>query len=72
MKKSILNIGKVLDKDSQKQINGGTSSCDTYSGPLCYGLNNGVCGTCSQYQALPLEHKKCVLVHADCEENNPF
>ena len=71
MKNQILNLGKILNKADQKLISGGTYSCDTYSGPPCYGINNGVCGTCSQYQALPLEHKKCVLVHADCEENNP-
>ncbi|MGG6231625.1 hypothetical protein [Tenacibaculum sp. SDUM215027] len=71
MKKSILSLGKALDKTNQKQINGGSSSCNTYSGPPCYGISNGVCGTCSQYQALPQEHKSCVLVHADCEENNP-
>jgi hypothetical protein len=51
MKKSILNIGKVLNKVEQEQINGGTAyAC----GPIiCYfpeacGQINGVwaCGIC--------------------------
>ncbi|GFD81083.1 hypothetical protein KUL118_39450 [Tenacibaculum sp. KUL118] len=66
--KSILNIGIAISKTNQKQINGGGSSCNTYSGPPCYGIRNGVCGTCSQYQALPQEHKGCAFVHIDCEE----
>ncbi|WP_299163258.1 hypothetical protein [uncultured Tenacibaculum sp.] len=31
MKKSILNIGKVLAKTEQKSINGGISQCDAYN-----------------------------------------
>ncbi len=37
MKKSILNLGKTLNKKEQKNINGGILySCSTgYSGPRC-------------------------------------
>ncbi|WP_428742081.1 hypothetical protein [Tenacibaculum sp.] len=67
MKKQILNLGKALNKANQKQIIGGSfSSCDTYSGPICYGIRNGVCGSCADYNALPPEYKMCALVHSDC------
>jgi hypothetical protein len=67
MKKQILNLGKALNKVEQKQISGGVSSCDTYSGPSCYGRISGMrCGTCEAYHALPNEHKMCVFVSVDC------
>ena len=34
MKKSILNLGKVLNKTDQKQINGG-KPINCYSNPIC-------------------------------------
>ena len=65
MKKSILNLGKALNKADQKQINGG-ASCNTYSGPGCYGIDNGFCGSCRDYHTLPAEHQPCVLVSINC------
>ncbi len=57
MKKSILNLGKALEKAEQKQINGG-ASCPTYSAKRClacggYPLPNGCClGTTETHQCL--------------------
>ncbi|KAB1151713.1 hypothetical protein F7018_18055 [Tenacibaculum aiptasiae] len=62
MKKSILNVGKALNKTEQKKINGGFGC----PGPFCYGVSGMGCGTCSQYHALPSSCKGKVLVHADC------
>ncbi|CAL2104710.1 conserved protein of unknown function [Tenacibaculum sp. 190130A14a] len=62
MKKSILNLGKALNKAEQKQVNGG-SSCP---GPICYGIPGMGCGTCEQYHALPDNCKMRVLVSVNC------
>ena len=47
MKKSILNIGKALNKAEQKSINGG-ANCPIYAPSCCtscggYPLSNGCC-----------------------------
>lgn len=63
MKKSILNLGKALNKAEQKIINGGGPSCP---GPICYGISGFGCGTCEDFHSLPLECKSRVLVHSDC------
>ncbi|MFY7670383.1 hypothetical protein ACOSP6_04795 [Tenacibaculum sp. MEBiC06402] len=57
MKKSILKLGKTLEKSEQKQINGG-ASCPTYPASRClacggYPLSNGCClGTMETHQCL--------------------
>ncbi|CAL2104059.1 hypothetical protein [Tenacibaculum sp. 190130A14a] len=66
MKKSILNLGKSLSKENQKQINGGSIGCP---GPGCYGIPGMGCGTCQDYHALPFACKSRVFVHADCKIN---
>ena len=63
MKKSILNLGIVLNKADQKTINGGMN-CP--SSPICYGINIMQCGTCAEYHALPRDCKMRVLVSVDC------
>ncbi|WP_299622441.1 hypothetical protein [uncultured Tenacibaculum sp.] len=67
MKKSILFLGKSLNKKTQKNINGGMfSNCP--SSPTCYGVS-GVptpCGTCEQYHLLPQECKMRVKVGVSC------
>ena len=47
MKKSILNIGKLLQKNEQQQINGGFlgSGCRTSCPPWNYNGQNVPCGT---------------------------
>lgn len=60
MKKTILNLGKSLNKTEQKTINGG-NSCSTYSGPIYYDQNN-----CEAFHALPLYHQHCAMVHVLC------
>ncbi|RKF02911.1 hypothetical protein C8N26_2558 [Tenacibaculum lutimaris] len=68
MKKQILNLGKALTRTDQKQVNGGgLANCSTYSGPYCYSDIESNCGSCLEYQALPKEHKPCVLVDYYCE-----
>lgn len=42
MKKSILNLGKALNKLEQKQIKGGRVIC-CYSNPLCPSFNQISC-----------------------------
>ena len=62
MKKSILNLGKVLNKSKQKEINGGwKNQCDTYSGPNYYDENN-----CNAFNTLPIYHQNCARVHFSC------
>ncbi|WP_237274786.1 hypothetical protein [Tenacibaculum ovolyticum] len=61
MKKSILNLGKALNKAEQKEINGGLNQCNTYSGPIYYDQNN-----CDAFNALPFYHQNCVMVHVSC------
>ncbi|WP_299106608.1 hypothetical protein [uncultured Tenacibaculum sp.] len=57
MKKSILNLGQKLSKESQKQINGG-ASCPTYPASQCmacggFPLSNGCClGTAQTHACL--------------------
>jgi hypothetical protein len=41
MKKSILNIGKKLNKVEQQQINGGYGSCSQSGRLCCFTLPNG-------------------------------
>ena len=66
MRKSILNLGKVLNKQSQKQINGG-NVCDAYiNNGLCFGPVPG-CLSCNQIQNYP-DAIGCVLIHSDCFE----
>jgi len=43
MKKSILNLGKALNKSDQKQINGGTST-DCTADPINLGPDGCPCG----------------------------
>ena len=61
MKRSILNLGKALQKTEQKMINGGDSSC--FIPYLCYGAPNDFvpCGTCSQYHQLPQHCQRMVI-----------
>ncbi|MCF2875513.1 MULTISPECIES: hypothetical protein [unclassified Tenacibaculum] len=42
MKKSILSLGKVLDKSEQREINGG-KVINCYSNPLCPPYNEVAC-----------------------------
>ncbi|CAL2113336.1 conserved protein of unknown function [Tenacibaculum sp. 190130A14a] len=57
MKKSILNLGQKLNKEAQKQINGGTG-CPTYEPSRClacggFPLSNGCClGTMQTHACL--------------------
>lgn len=67
MKKKISNLGNILNKIEQKTINGGgLANCSTYSGPNCYSDEQSQCGSCQEYNALPEEHKPCVLVDYYC------
>lgn len=52
MKKTILSLGKILEKESQRQINGGNNSCPsgmcrTYSGHRGAG-GWGACRPCGE------------------------
>ncbi|WP_442264473.1 hypothetical protein ACSIGC_08855 [Tenacibaculum sp. ZS6-P6] len=67
MKKSILNIGKALNKAEQRKVNGGFGSCDDYTGPFCYADSIPGCASCAEYNALPRRHKACAFTHAECE-----
>ena len=58
MKKSILNLGKTLNKTEQKLINGGVVNCpdmSCYYGTPIRGDSAPYCGTCSDFYSLPLE-----------------
>ncbi|TCI91833.1 hypothetical protein [Tenacibaculum sp. M341] len=53
MKKTILNLGKSLNKTEQRSINGG-NTCASY--PICYGITSiGTvqCASCEEYYNLP-------------------
>jgi hypothetical protein len=65
MKKSILNIGKILTKTEQKQATGGLGT------NICYGTLPPLqgCGTCVEYHALPTECQYQVLVSPECFSN---
>ena len=69
MKKSILNLGKSLNKRQQKIINGGNQSCPPRG---CYysdePLNTPatLCGTCQDYHNLTQECQNMTLVNYDC------
>lgn len=67
MKKSILKLGKALNKAHQKEINGGFGLCSDYNGPMCYSDTIPGCGSCSAYNALPRHHKICAFTDARCE-----
>lgn len=71
MKKSILNLGKALNKTEQKKINGG-SVCDYYiENGLCFGPVAG-CLSCNQIEGYP-GAVGCVRIHFDCfEGGNPI
>ncbi len=63
MKNTLLNLGKSLSKEQQRQIIGrggscGNNPCDAYNGPIIV--------NCDQYEALPDHHKKCVMVGPEC------
>ncbi len=48
MKKPILNLGKRLNKNEQKEINGG-NNCDYYTRiDLCFADNDPYCIPCNQ------------------------
>jgi len=47
MKKGILNLGKALNKEEQKQISGGTEFCGTLDHNCCGGII--CCGECGYY-----------------------
>ena len=50
MKKSILNIGKVLNKNEQKQVNGGTGNCGGYASyAICEAAGCPLNHTCERY-----------------------
>lgn len=40
MKKTILNLGKTLNKTQQTQINGGRKMCDTNKDRICEEIGN--------------------------------
>ncbi|WP_299163270.1 hypothetical protein [uncultured Tenacibaculum sp.] len=62
MKKSILSIGKTLNKIEQKSIRGGSlRDCHEYSGPFSFDENS-----CGDYYRLPNKYKACVLVDPVC------
>ena len=69
MKKSIVNLGKTLNKLEQKQINGGDESCPPIG---CYYSDDPLstpatlCGTCQDYHNLPQACKGKVLVSHEC------
>ncbi|CAM1350243.1 hypothetical protein [Tenacibaculum crassostreae] len=63
MKKSILNLGKALDKTQQKKINGGVG-CDQFPRSLCFGPVPG-CLSCEQLVNYP-GAIGCVRIHSDC------
>ncbi|WP_299622438.1 hypothetical protein [uncultured Tenacibaculum sp.] len=69
MKKTILNLGKSLDKNTQKNINGG-SDVRCFPTPTCFGYFDGIdsssCGTCAQYHDLPYECRIRVKVSVFC------
>lgn len=61
MKKSILNLGKALDKTEQNQVIGGQAT------NFCYGpLPFSGCGTCAEYHALPRSCQMQVMVSHEC------
>lgn len=62
MKKSMLNLGKNLNKIEQQQIKAGSlGQCSTYSGPYSFDQNS-----CGDFYQLPDKYKICVLVHPAC------
>ena len=59
MKKSILNLGKILNKADQKAINGGFG----VNGGECYLLSPGICSDCCE----PEGEYKCVPTTKRCD-----
>ncbi|MCT4699671.1 hypothetical protein [Tenacibaculum haliotis] len=64
MKKSILNLGKALNKTQQKQINGGFD-CSQFPFGICFGPVPG-CLPCNQMQNYP-GASRCALMHTSCD-----
>ncbi|CAL2076074.1 hypothetical protein [Tenacibaculum sp. 190524A02b] len=56
MKKSILNLGKALEKKAQKQINGGGKACN-YNAYPDFGCRPGSC--CSRGQCIKIGSALC-------------
>jgi len=57
MKKSILNLGKALNKSEQKKVNGGygncPQNCEYFSDTVISSSFLTSCGRCSEYYQLP-------------------
>ncbi|WP_299678634.1 hypothetical protein [uncultured Tenacibaculum sp.] len=67
MKKSILNLGKALNKAEQKTIHGGSELCQAIgdNGPQCYSDNIPGCASCYEFRLLT--GPTCALVDAKCQ-----
>lgn len=67
MKKSILNLGKQLNKVEQKKIKGGSDLCEAIgdNGPQCYSDNYPSCASCQEFKLLT--GPTCALVDYKCQ-----
>ncbi len=74
MKKSILNLGRALNKADQMQISGGTTAatyCAYYrQHGLCFGPVPG-CQPCGAIDGYPYA-RTCTLIHQSCESEGGF
>ena len=59
MKKSILNIGKALNKAEQEQVNGGLSGCPS---GMCFGMPF-FCQEGTNLCAVPVRGNTCFRTH---------
>ncbi|CAM1350239.1 hypothetical protein [Tenacibaculum crassostreae] len=64
MKKSILNLGKILNKIEQQEINGsrGIDGCPNE----CYGIPDMGCRSCQEYFSLSSYCQMRVRVGIEC------
>ncbi|WP_299674813.1 hypothetical protein [uncultured Tenacibaculum sp.] len=81
MKKTILDLGKVLKRADQKLIKGGNTPIGPQgpigpTGPqpidnncgehICYAPSSSFCGTCAEFAMLSDACKLSVISHIDC------
>jgi hypothetical protein len=67
MKNEILNLGKVLNKSEQKNINGG-DNCNFYEkNNLCFATDDPHCIPCNQINNYP-DAQNCHNIDYNCFE----
>lgn len=67
MKKAILNLGEVLNKNEQQKINGGIGECDT----LYFGITESYCQILGGNYIIRPHGNRCLVTNPGCN-TGPF